>query len=143
MTTGVLGNSTTTQPDDRPWVVTGNAFGSRLAMVRWRMGWNIKEAALACKLPAASWRDWELAGSMPRRYIDVCSTVAEVTGADRDWLIDGRVDQERVSACYGPLATSDTRSAVRTANQRPPTYPLSGARNDAHRRPQLLRRVTE
>jgi len=42
-------------------------FGARLALVRHKMGWNIKEAATSCGLPAQSWRGWEVDGREPHR----------------------------------------------------------------------------
>jgi hypothetical protein len=41
---------TTVLPAADKWVPE-LTFGARLALVRHRMGWNIKEAAAACDLP--------------------------------------------------------------------------------------------
>lgn len=65
-------------------------FGARLALVRQRFGWNVKEAALACDLPVQSWRGWERDNMRPRDYLNVCRQIAEATGASYDWLLDGR-----------------------------------------------------
>lgn len=54
------------------------------------MGWNAKEAALACGLPAQSWRNWE-AGKRPHDYIDVCRKIATRTGCSAEWLAMGGV----------------------------------------------------
>lgn len=70
------------------WSVDDSEFGARLALVRQRMQWNIKEAARECGLPAASWASWE-AGSSPRRYTEICQKIAARTGADFIWLIVG------------------------------------------------------
>lgn len=71
------------------WVPALDTFAARLALVRQRMGWNIKEAALGCALPPSSWRGWELAGSRPHNYVEVCRAIASATGCDYRWLVDG------------------------------------------------------
>lgn len=73
-----------------PWVPDSSTFGARLALVRQRMRWNIKEAALACRLPAGSWREWELSGRSPRNLEEVCSQIAATTGCNDFWLMTGR-----------------------------------------------------
>jgi len=85
---------TAVQGEPRPsnleqgWTVDDSTFGARLALVRQRMRWNIKEAARECGIPAASWGTWE-DGAMPRRYVEMCRLIAERTGADYGWLLDG------------------------------------------------------
>lgn len=66
------------------WVPELN-FAARLALVRNKMGWNAKEAALACGLPAQSWRNWE-AGARPHDYPEVCQKIADRTGVSAAWL---------------------------------------------------------
>lgn len=61
-------------------------FAARLALVRNRMGWNAKEAALACGLPAQSWRNWE-ATKRPHDFEAVCRKIADRTGCDLAWLM--------------------------------------------------------
>jgi transcriptional regulator with XRE-family HTH domain len=68
------------------WRPDLSAFGARLALVRQRMGWNVKEAADHCRLPPQSWRSWE-AGRTPRDLVAVCQRIAETTGADVAWLL--------------------------------------------------------
>ncbi|MGB7235914.1 MAG: XRE family transcriptional regulator [Rhodococcus sp. (in: high G+C Gram-positive bacteria)] len=80
----------TTQIEGHRWVPTLSTFGARLALVRHQMGWNAKEAALACGLPAASWREWELRGREPRGLSDIAQKISEHTGCDDYWLITGR-----------------------------------------------------
>ena len=63
-------------------------FPARLALVRNRMGWNAKEAAFACGLPAQSWRNWE-AGIRPRDLVEVAKQIAEHTGCSAAWLAMG------------------------------------------------------
>lgn len=55
--------------DGEPWVPE-DTFGSRLALVRQRRGWNIAEAARACKVDPQSWANWE-AGASPRKFEQV------------------------------------------------------------------------
>lgn len=72
---------------ERGWRPDDTTFGARLALVRQHMGWgNVKEAALACGLPVASWRNWERDGRQPRDYVAVCMKISERTGADLAWL---------------------------------------------------------
>lgn len=70
------------------WVPDLTAFSTRLAVVRNRMGWNAKEAALACGLPASSWRNWE-AGKRPHDLAMVCNTISRRTGVPATWLAFG------------------------------------------------------
>lgn len=68
-------------------------FGARLALVRWNYGrLNVKEAAVICGVPAASWRDWELNGAMPRDYLGVCKQISDRLGVDLEWLVFGPGD---------------------------------------------------
>lgn len=70
------------------WVPSDHEFAARLALVRNRLGWNAKEAALACGLPAQSWRNWE-SGKRPHDYAKVCQLIAARTGANVEWLALG------------------------------------------------------
>lgn len=72
------------------WVPRDASFGMRLAMIRKQMQWNAKEAAVACGLPQNSWRDWEVNDARPRDIVTVARKIAERTGVDYYWLIDGR-----------------------------------------------------
>ena len=60
-------------------------------MIRHEMGWNIKEAALACGFPAGTWREWELRGRDPRGLADIAEKIAARTGADEYWLMTGKM----------------------------------------------------
>jgi hypothetical protein len=53
------------------------------------MGWNLKEAALACGLPPSSWTNWETKGKRPHDYVQVCQAIAARTGANFEWLALG------------------------------------------------------
>lgn len=85
---------TAVQGEPRPrnleqgWTVDDSTFGARLALVRQRMSWNIKEAARECGVPAASWGTWEN-GAMPRRYTEICRLISGRTGCDFGWLALG------------------------------------------------------
>lgn len=74
-----------------PWVPDSGTFGARLALVRQRMRWNIKESAMACGISAGSWREWELAGRLPRNLDEVCTRIAISTGCNDFWLMTGRI----------------------------------------------------
>ena len=72
------------------WVPSTSSFGARLALIRWRMGWNMKEAALACGFSQQSWRGWELSGRDPRGFLDVARRISERTGVDEYWILTGK-----------------------------------------------------
>lgn len=73
------------QPDG--WIPV-DTFGSRLALVRQQMSWNVKEAAEACGVSGQSWHNWEN-GGMPRNLIAVCTDIASVSGCNYQWLVLG------------------------------------------------------
>ena len=100
----------TTAHEGTPWVPTADDFGSRLAMVRHRMGWNAKEAALACGLPAASWREWELRGREPRGLAQVAHQIADRTDCDEYWLITGKTTPLGPTPDGGESAPSRART---------------------------------
>lgn len=80
-----------TQPTlQESWIPNTETFGARLALVRWRMGWNQKEAALACGLSQASWRGWELDGRGPRDLAEVAAKISSRTGVDDYWILTGK-----------------------------------------------------
>lgn len=74
-----------------PWTANDATFGARLALIRQRMEWNVKEAALACGIPPQSWRTWET-GVMPHggRYFELCAQIAGTVHCDYGWLVDRR-----------------------------------------------------
>lgn len=75
---------------EHAWIPNADdSFGARLALVRWKMSWNMKEAALACGLPQQSWRQWEVIGSRPRNYAEVAAAISQATGVDDYWLMTG------------------------------------------------------
>ena len=76
-------------PAHNNWVPGTQNFAVRLVLVRHEMGWNLKEAALACGVAAASWREWELSGRRPRDYEGVCKQIAARTQCDLIWLMAG------------------------------------------------------
>lgn len=96
---------------DKPqqgWVPGTASFGARLALVRHRMGWNIKEAALACGVPPASWRAWELNGSSPRDMVNIAIRISKRSGCDTYWLAGFDV-----APTDGPEVEVSTRSSLR------------------------------
>src|SRR6188768_3176818 len=139
---------TAVQGEPRPanleqgWTVDDSTFGARLALVRQRMQWNIKEAARECGIAAASWGTWEN-GAMPRRYTEMCRLIADRTGADLTWLVMGpsrptgqagdRVTRTivRVDSDLQPRAVLRPEGAGGHAATR--TGPLSHGRRDATR----------
>ena len=80
---------TTTRPDL-------STFAARLALIRHVHGWNQREAAIACGLPPATWREWELHGSMPRDYLSTTRRIAERADIDLDWLVYGPDEKKKL-----------------------------------------------
>lgn len=74
-------------PDN--WKVDASDFGARLALIRWQMGWNMKEAAIACGVPAQTWRVWELGIFTPRDIVAMAKQISERTRCDYLWLLVG------------------------------------------------------
>lgn len=73
---------------DEPWIPDDSTFGARLALVRWKLQWNVKEAADACGLNDQSWRNWE-SGKLPRDIVTTARTIADITGCSEKWLVVG------------------------------------------------------
>lgn len=61
-------------------------FAARLSLVRNKLAWNQKEAALACGFSQSSWRHWE-SGARPHAYLEVCEKIADRTGVSLAWLV--------------------------------------------------------
>ena len=76
-----------TQPNEG-WIPSDDAFAARLALIRNRKGWNVKEAAMACGVAPQSWRNWEL-GVRPHDFQQACEVIAEHSGANINWLALG------------------------------------------------------
>ena len=78
----------TTEAVQTDWVPSAAAFAARLALIRNKLGWNVKEAATSCDLPPQSWRNWE-DGTRPQDYAQVCQRIATRTGVSLTWLAWG------------------------------------------------------
>lgn len=62
-------------------------------MVRQKKGWNLAEAAEACGIPEATWREWELNGRTPRNISEIAIQISDhADGVDDYWLSTGRTD---------------------------------------------------
>jgi transcriptional regulator with XRE-family HTH domain len=116
------------QAADR-WEPTLDTFGARLAAIRHKLGWNVKEAALACGLPPQNWRNWE-AGDEPRRLVTIAMAIAGRTGVGLDWLVYGP-DRGAISAPRD-LTVRYPRTPRRGVGERVITQVGHG---DARRRP--------
>jgi transcriptional regulator with XRE-family HTH domain len=110
----------------RGWTVDASTLGARLALVRHRMNWNVKEAARECGVPAASWRSWE-EGAQPRRVFEVLSLIAERTGADYMWLLMG--DQAPGAAGSTGTGSADTLQTRHVTERRSPRVTGHGPRS--------------
>jgi hypothetical protein len=71
------------------WIPRIEDFATRLVLIRHEMGWNLKEAALACDIRAQSWREWELEHRKPRDYEQICRKISERSGCNFVWLMTG------------------------------------------------------
>lgn len=87
--------------------------GARLALIRQRKQWNVKEAAEVCGIPTASWRAWEH-GASPRGMNQIARKIAERAGCSYTWLAAGGPlgephvpDGKQGSAGQLKLVTSD------------------------------------
>lgn len=72
------------------WIPRDDTFGARLALVRQRFGWNLKEASLACGLPQNAWLEWESKGRVPRNIAEIALKISEHTDVDDYWLMTGK-----------------------------------------------------
>lgn len=116
-----MSESVSTAAPAAPWVPSDGTFGARLALIRQRRGWNVKEAALACGIPPQSWRTWE-GGVMPHgsRYFAVCDQIARTVGCDYGWLVDRRpsgtaqATVSKIAAKLRPIAGEGTDPYPRT-----------------------------
>ena len=117
-----------TQPTpEESWIPSTDTFGARLALVRWRMGWNQKEAALACGLSQASWRGWELDGRGPRDLADVAARISARTGVDDYWILTGKSHGVHPT---GPEGGEQLPKASTVSNRRPLDYKVGGSTED-------------
>lgn len=107
--------TTDTSAPARAWVPTDDTFAARLAMVRHRSGWNIKEAAVACGVPPASWRLWEIDGARPRDQVAAARLISGAAGCDFQWLLLGR-NEGRVGVTE--TDPSSTQRVVATVSSR-------------------------
>jgi hypothetical protein len=134
---------TTVLPPADKWVPE-LTFGARLALVRHRMGWNIKEAAAACGVPAQSWRGWEVDGHLPRRHVEIARQISVRTGVDYFWLVlgpdrgEGGTTHEPERPGLRVIRTADTDITSRFPPAAERTEP---ATPKGDRRPRRTRRV--
>lgn len=117
-----------------PWVHSDDTFAARLALVRHRMGWNVKEAARAAGVPGASWRLWEIDGANPRDKVATGKKIAAASGCDYLWLVHGpdrggAVSMRGFSAREGRVVTtvSDPPRTLRPVGPVRRTRPIAGA----------------
>lgn len=103
-------------PDD-------STFGARLAMVRQRRGWNMKEAARAAGVPHMSWVGWETRGMSPRRYAQVTQQISEAAGVSLFWLMTGAHPKFPNQVTYLPVGDEE-ESPFAESNRRPSHYKL-------------------
>lgn len=120
------------------WVPSDAEFGARLALVRQKFAWNIKEAALACNLSSTSWREWELVGRAPRNLVEVVERIVLRTGVDEYWLLTGKKNPRQGGPDGGGVLPR------LDSNQQPSGYPsvqVAGVTHLDDRRGERLRRA--
>jgi hypothetical protein len=71
----------------RGWIPETATFDARLALIRWRMRWNIREAATACGVAEATWRGWELDRKQPHDLMTRAQQISDASGCDLNWLL--------------------------------------------------------
>lgn len=96
---------------DTTWIPDTTTLGARLALVRWRMSWNVAEAERECGLSQNTWANWE-AGAEPRKYTEAMTKIAWRTKVDRFWLMTGEGSPEAHTLDYG--SDGSTREGVIT-----------------------------
>ena len=75
------------------WIPDTSTFGARLALVRWRMGWNLREAERECNITQNLWGGWE-DGKEPRNFIEIVNRIVLRTGVEKVWLMTGQGSPE-------------------------------------------------
>ncbi len=75
------------------WIPDTATFGARLALVRWRYGWNVREAERECNVSQNLWAGWEQ-GKMPRNFIEIVNRIVLRTQVNKVWLMTGEGSPE-------------------------------------------------
>lgn len=130
--------TTPAAPARTGWTVDDSTFGARLALVRQRMDWNVKEAARECGVPGASWRTWERDGVQPRDKDEIAWRIAERTGCDYGWLLAGPRLTTYASDRGGARPEANSRYPRPTDRTRPNGHPKRTAPDPTTRRPVRL-----
>lgn len=111
-----------------PAVPSTESFGARLALIRWQMSWNAKEAALACNLSPQSWREWELSGRRPHNFVEVAEKIAQRTGIDDYWIMTGKEKSPSGGGPEGqdaPAARGGRNKSLLPESNRAPSHYMS------------------
>lgn len=103
------------------WIPDASTFGARLALVRWRMGWNIREAERECGLSQNTWAGWEH-GATPRDFVEVVSKIHWATGVNRVWLMTGEGSPEPRESPEPPTSTVKAHEFERSNGDRGTSY---------------------
>lgn len=110
-----------TAQSEEGWTADDRTFGARLALIRQHKGWgNVKEAALACRIPVESWRTWERDGVEPRNYLAVVEQISANTRCDYGWLRDGRPSGAPFDPKTRPRLGSNQRPTAYNSHRRSP-----------------------
>ena len=98
------------------WVPTDHAFGTRLAMVRQGMRWNLTEASRECGIGPNDWARYEQ-NVRPRDYVETVMAIAGRTGVDANWLMLGEPTAKRQTAPVWAVPNQEDESR---ANKKAP-----------------------
>lgn len=96
------------------WIPDVSTFGARLALVRWRMGWNVREAERECNLSQNTWGNWE-EGALPRDLNSVVNRIVLRTQVAKMWLLTGEGSPEpgnTPNGTVGSVGLDPTASSV-------------------------------
>lgn len=81
--------------EQQSWIPDTATFAARLALVRWRMGWNVREAERECHISQNSWLGYE-GGRQPRNFVEIVNRIVLRTGVNKVWLMTGEGSPEPV-----------------------------------------------
>lgn len=89
------------------WIPDTDSLGARLALVRWRMGWNLAEAERECHLTQNTWGGYE-GGRSPRNLIEVINRIVLRTQVSKIWLMtgEGSPEPEERALDYGGVVSA-------------------------------------
>lgn len=105
-------------PDpSEPWTPE-DTYGARLALIRQRMRWNVKEAATFCGINHQSWRNWE-SGGVPQDVYATSAKIAAAAGCSESWLVGGQNRKAMTAADLHLVHSTDLEDTRPGPGQQP------------------------